>query len=97
MEKLQALLVLHKKTKLSPLPIITGKANGKIQGKATLLMFREDISAVAALIYYLQQMSTKLAITHFDNLTVRILVKILRLLQATHIRKEPDMRNCLAQ
>ena len=56
MKKLQALIVLHKKDIFSPPPFITGKANGKIQGKAELLNFRQDISAVAALIDYLQQM-----------------------------------------
>ena len=56
MEKFHTLLLLHKKTKLSPPPIITGKANGKIQGKAALLNFRQDTSAVAALMHKLQQM-----------------------------------------
>ena len=73
MEKLQALLVLHKKkTMVSPPPNITGKANGKIQGKAALLNIREYISAVAALIHYLRQMSTKVAIIHLDYLALII-------------------------
>ena len=47
---------------VSPPPNITGKANGKIQGKAALLNIREYISAVTALIYNLRQMSTKVTI-----------------------------------
>ena len=64
--------VAQKKTLLSPPPIITGKANGKIQEKAAFLNIKEYISAVVALIHYLQQMSTKVAIIHFDYLALII-------------------------
>ena len=60
----------QKKNMLSPPPNITGKANGKIQGKAALLNMREYISAVAALMHYLRQMSTKVAIIHIFTLEI---------------------------
>ena len=73
MEKLQALLVQHKKKNLvSPPPNITGKANGKIQGKAALFNIREYISAVAALIHYLQQIPRKVAIIYLNYLALII-------------------------
>ena len=76
---------------VSPPPNITGKANGKIQGKAALLNIREYISAVTALIYNLRQMSTKVTIICLNYFALIIFLSY-RMSKSQNLKDIPKLK-----